>query len=75
MFEKILDDQVAMLDETSTIQYEIRSECYKPAANIIKRLRMGRKAIRSTGHAWATQKGAPFQKAINYYISLILSGN
>ncbi|GLV43561.1 hypothetical protein CBL_04103 [Carabus blaptoides fortunei] len=75
VFEKILDGQAAMLDETSTIQYEIRTECYEQSPSIIKRLRMGRKAIRSTGHAWATQKEAPFRQSIDHYINLIISGN
>lgn len=63
-----------MLDEMSTIQYEIRSVCPTPSHDVIKWLRIGRKPLRATGHAWATQIGAPFRQAIDYYLNLILSG-
>lgn len=70
----MLEGHIAMLDEQSTIQYEVRTSCPKPLDSQIALLRIGRKSIRATGHAWALQKGAPYVTAFNYYLNLILSG-
>lgn len=64
-----------MLDEQSTIQYEIRSTCDKPQEEKIQNLRMCKNPVRATGHAWALQKSSPIVHAINRHISQILAGN
>lgn len=63
-----------MLDEMSTIQYEIRKVCPVPPHSVTKWLRIGRNAIRATGHAWATQRGAPYRHAIDHYLNMVLNG-
>ncbi|GLV37289.1 Eye-enriched kainate receptor [Carabus blaptoides fortunei] len=72
--EKILVGGVALLDELSEIQYELRSICPVPDESILNRFRTTRKIIRFAGHSWALQIGAPYRQALDYYLSLILSG-
>lgn len=72
--EKILVGGVALLDELSEIQYELRSICPIPDESINSRFRITRKIIRFSGHSWALQIGAPYRQALDYYLNLIQSG-
>lgn len=63
-----------MLDEYSELQFELRTICVMPEASVIEKFRIARKSVRSSGHGWATQLGAPYRPALDYYMSLVLSG-
>lgn len=74
-FSKVINERAAMLDELSTIQFGIRRKCPRPGTKIRDRLRVTRYPMRVSGHAWATQLGAPYRQALDHYLGLILSGN
>lgn len=63
-----------MLDEYSELQFELKTICSLPDSSILEKFRIARKAVRSSGHGWATQLGAPYRAALDYYMSLVLSG-
>lgn len=71
--DKILPGGVAMLDELSELQFELRTLCPQLIGQRIDNFRITRKSVRTLGHAWALQKGAPYRSALDYYTSLILS--
>lgn len=66
---RVLNDHIAMLNEQTAIQYEIRVKCPKPEDYQIELLRMCKKTVRNTGHAWATQLSAPYTHALNRHAS------
>lgn len=72
--ENILPGHVAMLDEYSELQFELKTICKLPDDGIWERFRIAKKPVRSSGHGWATQLGAPYTQALNKYMSLVLSG-
>ncbi|GLV39957.1 hypothetical protein CBL_10853 [Carabus blaptoides fortunei] len=73
-FSKVINERSAMLDEQSTILFGIRRKCPSPKSQIRDKLRVTRYPIRISGHAWATQLGAPYRHALDRYLGLILSG-
>lgn len=74
VLNKIIPGHVAMLDEYAELQFELKTICKMPDDSILEKFRIARKPVRSTGHGWAMQLGAPFQPAIDYFMSLFLSG-
>lgn len=74
VLRKILPGHVAMLDEYSELQFELRTICTMPDTSILEKFRIARVPVRSSGHGWATQLGAPYRPALDYYMSLVLSG-
>lgn len=74
VFKKILPGHVAMLDEQTTLQYEIRSSCAKIQDTTIEQLRMCKKPVSYTRHAWATQLSAPYTNAMNNVIRHVIEG-
>lgn len=63
-----------MMDELSTLEYDIKRMCPPASSKIEDQLRVTRHSVRQTGHAWAIRAGTPFKPALDYYLGIFLSG-
>lgn len=74
IFHEVQLKRVAMLDELTTLEYDIKRMCPPSGPKIESQLRVTRHSVRQTGHAWAIRAGTPFKPALDYYLGIFLSG-